>query len=92
MRGCMKRSSSMQRRPFPNETFDLVVSDSTFEHVSDAEQVASELDRVLKPGGWICARTPNRHGYVALLNRLGGTVLVSARFRPSTAPSLRALH
>ena len=56
--------------PFPNETFDLVVSDSTFEHVSDAEQVASELDRVLKPGGWICARTPNRHGYVALLNRL----------------------
>jgi SAM-dependent methyltransferase len=56
--------------PFPDETFDLVVSDSTFEHVSDAAQVASELDRVLKPGGWICARTPNRHGYVALLNRL----------------------
>src|SRR5437899_10948237 len=56
--------------PFPNDTFDLIVSDSTFEHVSDAKRVASELDRVLKVGGWICARTPNRNGYVALINRI----------------------
>ncbi len=46
--------------PFADATFDLIVSDSTFEHVADAAGVACELDRVLKPGGWLCARTPNR--------------------------------
>jgi SAM-dependent methyltransferase len=56
--------------PFPNDTFDLIVSDSTFEHVSNASLIACELDRVLKVGGWICARTPNRNGYVALTNRI----------------------
>ena len=56
--------------PSPNDTFDLIVSDSTFEHVSDATRIACELDRVLKVGGWICTRTPNRNGYVALMNRI----------------------
>jgi SAM-dependent methyltransferase len=56
--------------PFLNQTFDLIVSDSTFEHVSDATRIAGELGRVLKVGGWICARTPNRNGYVALINRV----------------------
>jgi len=56
--------------PFAEDTFDVIVSDSTFEHVLDAERVASELGRVLKPGGWLCARTPNRNGYVALANRM----------------------
>jgi SAM-dependent methyltransferase len=58
------------RLPFANDTFDLIVSDSTFEHVSDPVRIAHELDRVLKAGGWICARTPNRNGYVALMNRI----------------------
>jgi SAM-dependent methyltransferase len=56
--------------PFPDDAFDLIVSDSAFEHVSDATRIACELDRVLKVGGWICARTPNRNGYVALMNRI----------------------
>lgn len=56
--------------PFINESFDIIVSDSTFEHISEPASVVSELDRVLRPGGWICARTPNRHGYVAAINRL----------------------
>jgi hypothetical protein len=38
--------------------------------VSDATRIACEIDRVLKVGGWICARTPNRNGYVALMNRI----------------------
>lgn len=56
--------------PFPENTFDVIVSDSTLEHVVNAELVASELGRVLKPGAWLCARTPNRNGYVALANRV----------------------
>jgi SAM-dependent methyltransferase len=56
--------------PFPDSTFDLIVSDSTFEHVQDESRIAGELDRILKVGGWICARTPNRYGYVAIANRI----------------------
>ena len=56
--------------PFPDCSFDLILSDSTFEHIADASRIAAELDRILKVGGWICARTPNRYGYVAVANRL----------------------
>lgn len=52
--------------PFATSSVDLVLSDFTFEHVNDPVAVAEELDRVLKPGGWICARTPNRWGYIAV--------------------------
>jgi SAM-dependent methyltransferase len=56
--------------PFPDTTFDVILSDSTFEHLADESRMAAELDRILKVGGWICARTPNRHGYVAVANRI----------------------
>jgi SAM-dependent methyltransferase len=56
--------------PFASGIFDLIVSDSTFEHIAEEKHVAGELDRVLKPGGWLCVRTPNRRGYVALANRI----------------------
>jgi SAM-dependent methyltransferase len=56
--------------PYDDATFDLVVSSWVFEHVENAEQMASELLRVTKPGGYIIARTPNKYGYVALASRL----------------------
>ncbi len=59
-----------QPLPFGDEYFDLILSDHAFEHVNDPTSVAAELDRVLRPGGWICARTPNRAGYIALGARL----------------------
>lgn len=52
--------------PFAEGTVDLIVADWTLEHISDPVGIADELIRVLKPGGWICARTPNRWGYIAL--------------------------
>lgn len=54
----------------PDESVDVVVSDFTFEHVADPASVVAELERVLKPGGWVCARTPNRWGYIAVGARL----------------------
>jgi SAM-dependent methyltransferase len=80
---------STSRLPFPSETFDLIVSDSTFEHVSDATRITSELDRVLKVGGWICARTPNRNGYVALMNRVAPAGMVR-RLISSAQPDRKA--
>jgi len=49
---------------------DMVVSDWVLEHVQDPNRFAQELHRVLKPGGWLCARTPNRWGYVGMGARL----------------------
>lgn len=56
--------------PFPDASFDLIVSDFVFEHIADPKMVSEELRRVLKPGGWLCARTPNRYGLVSLATRL----------------------
>lgn len=53
----------------PDNSVDLILSDWVFEHLPDPASAARELRRILKPGGWICARTPNRNGYVALGNR-----------------------
>ena len=56
--------------PFADGEFDVVVSDMTFEHIVNVGQVCAELLRVLKPGGYICARTPNRSGYVRIASSL----------------------
>jgi SAM-dependent methyltransferase len=54
--------------PLPDRSVDLILSDFTLEHLGDPETIARNFERVLKPGGWICARTPNRFGYIALAN------------------------
>ena len=56
--------------PFEDNTFDLIVSDFVFEHLENPSETALELLRITKPGGWICARTPNKWGYVALASRI----------------------
>lgn len=68
--------------PFADESFDLVLADHVIEHVqaADAPGVAHEVMRVLKPGGWFAARTPNKWGVIgigarAVPNDLHTTVL-----------------
>ncbi len=56
--------------PFPDASFDLIVSDFVFEHIADPALVCGELRRILKPGGWLCARTPNKYGPISLMTRL----------------------
>jgi len=58
------------RLPIEDASIDLIVSDNVFEHVDNPEHVASELNCVLKPGGWICARTPNKWSYVGVAVRM----------------------
>lgn len=59
-----------EKLPFDDNTFDVILSDHTFEHIENPAQVGSELLRVLKPSGYICARTPSKYGYVALVASL----------------------
>jgi SAM-dependent methyltransferase len=66
--------------PIEDGTFDLIVSDYVFEHIEDPKIVADELQRLLRPGGWLAVRTPNRYGYLKLAaslvpNRLHDAVL-----------------
>jgi SAM-dependent methyltransferase len=56
--------------PLPDNSVDVIVAEWVFEHIEHPVEVAHELGRVLRPGGWICARTPNKHGYIALGARL----------------------
>lgn len=58
-----------QPLPYEDARFDLVISRYVFEHIPDPAPIAAELLRVTKSGGWICALTPNKWGYVALAAR-----------------------
>ena len=48
--------------PFPEETFDLVLSHEVIEHVQDDRKAISEMVRALHPGGRLALFCPNR-GY-----------------------------
>lgn len=61
--------------PFPDESFDLVVSQETLEHVPDPARGLAELVRVTKRGGTLIVTTPNYLSLVGLyrgLSRLVG--------------------
>lgn len=56
--------------PLAAHSVDLVIADWVLEHLEDPSQFASEMERVVRPGGWVCARTVNRWGYVGVGARL----------------------
>ncbi|NLE43629.1 MAG: class I SAM-dependent methyltransferase [Chloroflexi bacterium] len=43
--------AAIESLPFPDESFDVVYSRHTLEHVVDLRRALSEIQRVLKPGG-----------------------------------------
>jgi SAM-dependent methyltransferase len=55
--------------PMEDQAADLIIVDRTFEHLPAPERVARELGRVLRPGGWVCGRTPHKWGYVGISAR-----------------------
>lgn len=63
------------RLPLEDRSVDMIISDHTFEHFEKPAQPIGELERVLKPGGWLCARTPNRWGYSSI-----GASIIPNRF------------
>ena len=48
-----------QELRLPDNYFDYVVSCECIEHVPRPRQMAQELYRVLKPGGYFCITTEN---------------------------------
>ncbi|MFO1040113.1 MAG: class I SAM-dependent methyltransferase [Geminicoccaceae bacterium] len=56
--------------PLPDESVDVVLADWVLEHLEHPDVTVGEFARVLKPDGWVCARTPNRWHYQYLAAQL----------------------
>ncbi len=48
-------------------SFDLIYSFHALEHIEDPDRALTEMQRVLRPGGWFCIGTPNRSRLVGYL-------------------------
>ena len=75
--------------PFPEDTFDLILSNEVIEHVVDDQLAIQEMIRVLKPGGRLTLFCPNRwypfetHGiYLRGKYRFGNKALINYLPRP----------
>ncbi|MHB8143275.1 MAG: class I SAM-dependent methyltransferase [Thermoleophilia bacterium] len=57
--------------PFPDNTFDIIVSEWVAEHVAEPVKVFAEFSRVLRDGGHVVLLTPNRNNPLVWL---GGAI------------------
>jgi len=51
--------ASCDRLPFPDNSFDAVISSEVIEHIPDEPAIFDEMDRVLRPGGVLVVGTPD---------------------------------
>jgi SAM-dependent methyltransferase len=59
-----------QPLPVTDGWADIVIADWVIEHIDDPAWFVGECTRIVKPGGWVCGRTPAKSGYIALGARL----------------------
>ena len=86
--------------PYPDNSFDTILSHEVLEHVADDREAAQEMVRVLRPGGRIVIFAPNRwypfetHGhYWHGQYHFGNTPLINYLpdgWRNALAPHVRA--
>ena len=91
--------SAGEQLPFPDSTFDLILSHEVIEHVQDDRASIKEMLRTLKPGGRMVIFCPNRgypfetHGiYVRGEYRFGNKLFVNylpRALRDRLAPHVR---
>jgi SAM-dependent methyltransferase len=78
--------ADVRRLPFADESFDLVLSNSTLDHFATLDEVATalaELCRVLKPGGQLVLTLDNlANPAVAVRNALPASWLIRLRLVP----------
>lgn len=64
------RVADAGRIPYDDALFDLAFADNVLEHLEQPLDVFREVARVLKPGGKLLFKTPNRRHYVPTIARL----------------------
>ena len=57
-------STQPYRLPYPDNSFDVVVSNQVFEHVMDYDSALAELSRILKPDGSFLHMFPARARFI----------------------------
>ena len=73
--------------PLESESVDLCVCDWGLEHFEDVPQFLTECHRVIKPGGYLCLRTPNLLHYSSL-----GAWILPFRFHHAVRRLLGHFH
>jgi len=56
--------------PVEDGSVDLCLADNVLEHIENPNNFFVECNRILKPDGYLCIRTPNLLSYVGLIARL----------------------
>ena len=54
----------------PDESMDIIIVDYVLEHIENPSKFFKEIDRLLKPGRWFCARTPHKFNLISLFAML----------------------
>jgi len=67
--------SHSEKLPFPDDHFDRIIMIDALHHVCDQAETASELWRVLKPGGRIVIEEPDIQKFGVKLLALGEKIL-----------------
>ena len=65
-------SANLEKKwPFPNESFDVIISNQVIEHMINVDNFISEIYRLLRPGGYCVISTENLSGW----HNIGALVL-----------------
>src|SRR5262249_2590084 len=67
--------------PFPDASFDGVVSVYALEHVQEPDVAIGRMARLLRPGGVMIAVFPNVHSAKAILTRITPTAVHVSAYR-----------
>lgn len=83
------KQSSVTKIDFPDRAFDIVSTHECLEHISEPIQALNELDRVLKPGGYIFILGPN---LFSLLQSLRGLLFYVWKTQPRRGIFIRTAN
>lgn len=79
-----RKLDDLNHWPVESESIDLAMADFVLEHVENPESFFSECNRVIKPGGLLCMRTPNFASYFGIISWM-----IPNRYHKKVATSLQ---
>lgn len=84
--------SDAQQIPFGPNSFDIVVSIETIEHLISPEAMLKEVNRILKNEGILILMTPSLHRIFFSFNPLTSFLTILSLYNPSVLPKYHNLY